>query len=240
VIAVFTDLDNCLLDHDTYSFEPARPALLRLHAAGAIVVFVTSKTRAEVEYWHQRTGLTHPSIVENGGAVIREDGTPFVLGRPRSAILAALRIAAATVDAQIRTFSDMPLDELAARMSAPLERARLSAAREFSEPFVLLEPAREAALRSALEARGLTLTRGGRFHHALAHPGKHAAVAWLLAQWSAAHPPPVTIGLGDAPNDEGFLGLVQHPVRLAAGHTGPAAWNQAVLALLDRLAPQSA
>ncbi len=239
MIVVFTDLDNCLLDHNTYSFEPARPALERLRGASAKIVFVTSKTRAEVEFWHQRIGLTHPSIVENGGAVIREDGTPAVLGRPRAEIVAALRESSAACDAQIRGFSDMPLDEIAARCNMPPERARFSAARQYSEPFVLLTPERESALRDALAARGLTLTRGGRFHHALAHAGKHAGVAWLLDSWAAAASPTVSIGLGDAPNDEGFLRLVRYPVHLLPGDSGPAAWNRAVLAILDSLSPQS-
>lgn len=238
MLAVFTDLDNCLLDHDTYAFEPALPALARLRAASAKVIFVTSKTRAEVEFWHRKIGLTHPSIVENGGAVIREDGTPFILGRPRAEIVAALRDAAAASAAQVRVFSDMPLDEIAARCNMPPERARFSAAREYSEPFVLLTPEREAALRDALTARGLTLTRGGRFHHALAHAGKHAGVAWLLEQWTADAARCVSIGIGDAPNDEGFLRLVRYPVRLQTGDAGPVAWNRAVLAILDSL-PQS-
>lgn len=238
MLAVFTDLDNCLLDHDTYTFEPALPALARLRAASAKVIFVTSKTRAEVEFWHRKIGLTHPSIVENGGAVIREDGTPFILGRQRAEIVAALRDAAAASAAQVRGFSDMPLDEIAARCNMAPERARFSAAREFSEPFVLLTPERESALRDALAARGLTLTRGGRFHHALAHAGKHAGVAWLLDQWTADASPCVSIGLGDAPNDEGFLRLVRYPVRLLPGDAGPVAWNRAVLAILDSL-PQS-
>jgi mannosyl-3-phosphoglycerate phosphatase len=238
MLAVFTDLDNCLLDHDTYSFEPALPALARLRAAGAKVVFVTSKTRAEVEFWHRKIGLTHPSIVENGGAVIRADGASFVLGRARAEIVAALRDAAAATAAQVRGFSEMPLAEIAARCNMTPERARLSAARQYSEPFVLLTPDRESALRDALAARGLTLTRGGRFHHALAHAGKHAGVAWLLDQWTAGPSPCVTIGIGDAPNDEGFLRLVRYPVRLQPASAGPVAWNQAVLAILDSL-PQS-
>lgn len=240
MLVVFTDLDNCLLDHDTYSFEPALPALRRLRCSGAKVVFVTSKTRAEVEFWHQRTGLTHPSIVENGGAVIREDGSPVVLGRPRAEILTALAAACAASGARIHGFSSMPLEEIAARCNMPLERARFSAAREYSEPFVLLTPEREPELRAALAERGLTLTRGGRFHHALAHPGKHAGVAWLLEHWKASGTAVVTLGLGDAPNDEGFLRLVDHPVRLLAGNTGPTAWNRAVLIILDSLSDRGA
>lgn len=235
MLAVFTDLDNCLLDHDTYDYRPALPALSRLKQLGAAVVCTTSKTRAEVEYWLRTVGLSHPSIVENGGGVVLEDGLVEALGRPRAAITPALREAAAEAQAGIRCFADMAEEEIAARCNMSLDRARLAAAREFSEPFVLETPGQEAALRAALERRGLRLTRGGRFHHALAHEGKHGAVRWLMERWRKTPGTLITIGIGDAPNDEGFLALVDHPIRLSPGDSGPAAWNRRVHAVLDAL-----
>lgn len=235
MLAVFTDLDNCLLDHDTYEHAPAQPALARLRALGATVVCTTSKTRAEVEHWLRVIGLSHPSIVENGGAVVLEDGAVEILGRPRAAITPVLHEAAAEAEARIRCFAEMGVEEIARRCNMGLERARLAAARECSEPFVLESPDREAALREALERRGLRLTRGGRFYHALAHEGKHGAVRWLIERWRRGGAELVTIGIGDAPNDEGFLALVDHPIRLVSGDSGPAAWNRRVQAVLDEL-----
>lgn len=235
MLAVFTDLDNCLLDHDTYDHAPAQPALARLRALGATVVCTTSKTRAEVEHWLRVIGLSHPSIVENGGAVVLEDGAVEILGRPRGAITPLLREAAAEAEARIRCFAEMDAEEIARRCNMGLERARLAAARECSEPFVLETPDREAGLREALERRGLRLTRGGRFYHALAHEGKHGAVRWLIERWRRGGAELATIGIGDAPNDEGFLALVDHPIRLVAGDSGPAAWNRRVQAVLDAL-----
>lgn len=235
MLAVFTDLDNCLLDHFTYEHAPARPALERLQRLGAAVVCTTSKTRLEVEHWLGEIGLTHPSIVENGGGVVLEKGRVHVLGRERALITPALMEEAAEAGARIRCFADMDVEEIAARCQMPPERARLAAAREFSEPFVLETVGKEPLLRQALEKRGLRLTRGGRFHHALAHEGKHGAVAWLIQQWRKEHGELVTLGIGDAPNDEGFLGLVDHPIRLLPGDAGPAAWNRRVGEVLDSL-----
>lgn len=235
MLALFTDLDNCLLDHDTYDYRPALPALNRLQRLGAAIVCTTSKTRAEVEHWLRAIGLSHPSIVENGGGVVLEDGRAEALGLPRAAITPALREAAAAAQARIRSFADMTVEEIAARCNMGTDRARLAAAREFSEPFVLETPEREDALRASLEQRGLRLTRGGRFHHALAHEGKHGAVRWLMERWRKTPGSLVTIGVGDAPNDEGFLALVDHPIRLVPGDAGPAAWNRRVQAVLDAL-----
>ncbi|MFQ5696467.1 MAG: mannosyl-3-phosphoglycerate phosphatase, partial [Terriglobia bacterium] len=47
-LIVFTDLDATLLDHQTYSWAAAEPALRRLRLLGIPLVFCTSKTRAEV------------------------------------------------------------------------------------------------------------------------------------------------------------------------------------------------
>jgi HAD superfamily hydrolase (TIGR01484 family) len=58
MIVVFTDLDGTLLDHHTYEWTAARPALQRLTQTGTPCVFVTSKTRAEVEFW--RTAMVNP------------------------------------------------------------------------------------------------------------------------------------------------------------------------------------
>jgi mannosyl-3-phosphoglycerate phosphatase len=40
---VFTDLDGTLLDHETYSWEAARPALERLELSGILWILVTRK-----------------------------------------------------------------------------------------------------------------------------------------------------------------------------------------------------
>ncbi|NWF84148.1 MAG: HAD hydrolase family protein [Bryobacteraceae bacterium] len=248
-LLVFTDLDNCLLDHDTYDWRPAMPALNRLRALGAEVILTTSKTAAEALPLQGEIGLAGAVIAENGGLIVWADGRRRWLGRPVSEIREALDEAAAEAGAGIHPFGRMSVEEVAARTSLPPERAPLALARESSEPFVLLTPEREGALRTALEARGIRLTRGGRFHHALAHEGKHAAVALLIEEARAAGPAE-TIGLGDGLNDEGFLRLVDSPIVMPGAHAailmerlpqallapaaGPAGWNEAVLMRLDR------
>jgi mannosyl-3-phosphoglycerate phosphatase len=48
-LAVFTDLDGSLLGHHTYSFENALPALEHIREQRIPLVYITSKTRPEVE-----------------------------------------------------------------------------------------------------------------------------------------------------------------------------------------------
>ena len=61
-LAVFTDLDGSLLDHHTYSFADARPALGRIREQRIPLVFVTSKTRPEVERLQATLGIREPTL----------------------------------------------------------------------------------------------------------------------------------------------------------------------------------
>lgn len=246
---MFTDMDGCLLDHDTYDWRPAAPALEALKARGAPVILVTSKSRREVEHWQQELGLSHPSIVENGGAAVLEDGQAVALGKPRREIVRRLSEAAAEAGALVRGWSEMTAEEVGERTGLGAEHARMAMEREYSEPFVLLSPKLEDELRKAMLARGLRLTRGGRFHHALAHEGKHAAVRALLEDLRRRHGRVFSIGLGDAPNDAGFLEVVDRAVIIRSRHTaevlkkipwalvseeeGPRGWSATVLSLLS-------
>ena len=71
---LFTDLDGTLLDHDTYSWAPALPALNELKLRGAAVVLCTSKTRAELMRLRTELRLNDPFITENGAGVFIPEG----------------------------------------------------------------------------------------------------------------------------------------------------------------------
>ncbi len=232
---VFTDMDGCLLDHDTYEWEPARPAIETLKRQRVPLVLTTSKTRSEVEYWQRLIGLHEPAIVENGGAVLIPAGSLPALPReaeigsgtktavwrfgwPHHQVVKALHRAAAESRCDIRGFSDMTVEEVASHCDMTVEQAALACRREYSEPFLLLSAKREPALLQAFLAQGLKVTRGGRFHHAQRHPGKGEAVAKLLDFLANEGMAVTSIGLGDGLNDEGFLRVVDYPIILDSAH----------------------
>ena len=66
---VFTDLDGTLLDHNTYDYGPARPALEALGRRGVVLVLCSSKTRAELLHWQAVLGIEGPLVSENGSGV---------------------------------------------------------------------------------------------------------------------------------------------------------------------------
>ena len=68
-LLVFTDLDGTLLDHHSYSFSAALPALQRLRRARIPVIPVTSKTLAELAPLMRELDNAHPCIAENGGLI---------------------------------------------------------------------------------------------------------------------------------------------------------------------------
>jgi len=183
---VITDLDGCLLDAMTYSWEANRETLAELKRRGVPVVFCTSKTRAETEALRREMGNEDPFIVESGGAVVLPSRT-IVLGSPYEQILLAFEQFKSRVAA--RGFSDMTVEEIAADCGLTLERARLAKQREYDEPFRCEgDPTPHAV------ALGYRCSRGGRYWHLHGDTDKGKAIRVLLGEVGADR----TVGIGDS------------------------------------------
>jgi len=226
-LVVFTDLDGTLLEHATYSFEPARPALDALAKAGVPLVFCTSKTRAETERWRSVLKNTHPFIVENGGAAFVPDGYfPSAGGfdrheagygilefaRPYAELRRVLAGIRARTGLSLTGFGDMSVEEIARRCGFSREDAMLAAKREYDEPFVVPDPAVLSSVVREAAAEGLSVVSGGRFHHLIGGSDKGRAVAALRALYDKAFGGLRAVGVGDSVNDEPMLRAVDVPV----------------------------
>ncbi|MCX6624671.1 MAG: HAD-IIB family hydrolase [Acidobacteria bacterium] len=224
---IFTDLDGTLLDHHSYSWEAARPALDRLKSRRVPWVLVTSKTRAEVELWRRVLGNKHPFIVENGGAAFLPDGClpgsvraggqrgayqVLEWGTPYAELVASLEMASRSSQCRVRGFHEMTVEEVSTLCQLPPEQAALATQREYDEPFLILDPDRTGALLTAIEGQGRRWTRGGRFWHILGAHDKALAVRALGALFETAYGPVITIGLGEGLNDVAFLNSVATPI----------------------------
>jgi mannosyl-3-phosphoglycerate phosphatase family protein len=234
-LVVVSDLDGTLLDHESYAFDAARPALDRLRNASVPVVLCTSKTRAEVEPVRAALANDHPFIVENGGAVViprtyfpfdvevaraeHRDGKLVIpIGDPYAELVTALARASRESGVAVRGFSDMTADEVAAATGLSLDEARRSKQREFDEPFEILDADGARALLDAIVRAGKRWTVGGRFHHITGANDKAAAVRIVVELYRRQLGTVTTVGLGDAMNDVDFLREVDIPVVIASPH----------------------
>jgi mannosyl-3-phosphoglycerate phosphatase family protein len=266
---VFSDLDGTLLDHKSYSFAPAQEALYELERRQAPLVLVTSKTRAEVEVLRRKLRNQHPFITENGGGVFIPQGyfprkIPgetriaryhcLMLARPYAEIVEELQELAAQSGAQVVGFHDMSAREVAQNTGLGAQEAELARKRDFDEPFFFAggDAKVEAEFVRLARARGLEVTRGGRFWHLFAGSDKGKATKKLLQLFRAgAHLRLRAVGLGDSANDIPMLQAVDVPYLIPkpdgsldeevlakmphvhrASAPGPKGWNQAVLDLL--------
>jgi len=224
---VFTDLDGTLLDHSSYSFEAARPALEALLARRIPVVICSSKTRAEVEDVRTRLDNNDPFIVENGGAALvpagyfpfpipdgRESGLHVAIefGVPYARLRQALVRIRADLGAELRGFGDMTADEVARLCNFSRREGELARRREYDEPVVVESAAAARGLTAAAARLGLRTIRGARFLHLTGNNDKGRAVRALRALYERDRGPVRTVGIGDSPNDLPLLEAVDAAV----------------------------
>lgn len=250
-LVVFSDLDGTLLDHETYRWDAAIPALDRLRALGVPLVLASSKTAAEITLLQREMFLTrYPAIVENGSGVIgltdqtQEDAYP-VLRQHLDRISDDLR-------GFFRGFGDMTVNEVAALTGLSTNAASLAKTRRFSEPGLWAGNADTLdQFTTALAAHGITAQSGGRFLTLSFGKTKADAMDSIIQVLR----PEQTLALGDAPNDIAMLDKADHGVIIANPYraplpgmpgevdgrisrtkdAGPSGWNIAVNAWLDAL-----
>lgn len=260
---IFTDLDGTLLDLVRYSYEDALPALDMVLAHGIPLILCSSKTRAEITVYRRRMDNDYPFISENGGGIFIPQGyfaTPtedsisldgfhlVALGTPHAEIRRRFIALREQLGVNVRGFTDMTVEEVAALTGLSYDEAALSKQRDFEEPFVF-DGAPDAGFLRAIEDAGMNWTQG-RVFHIMGQHDKGRAVRLLKALYEREHGTVTTIGLGDSLNDLPMLEAVDHPVLVQqedgsfdaridiAGlirtqSPGPLGWNETVLQLLS-------
>ena len=254
-LLVFTDLDGTLLDHHTYSYEPAMPVLEYLQSTGMPLILNSSKTAAEMSELHRKLHLNTPFVVENGSAIVYPEGETFYFGRKYQEIRNILTSIQEESQLPFTGFGDMSVEDVVHHTGLPRHGAELAKQRTCTEPLkwhgdeTLIEP-----FRQQLKSHGLQLLKGGRFYHVMGPVDKKDAIDWLLKKYQAQDPDSAwaTIALGDGPNDQGMLEAVDYPVviRPAKGdpltlntlrptittqHQGPNGWLEAMQQLIKQL-----
>lgn len=225
---VFADLDGTFLDHQ-YSYTHTKPIVDKLTALGSSIVFCSSKTKEEIEFYRKKTGINEPFISENGAAIfVPKNYFPFNydcketsrysvirLGAPYKSLRAKLSEIKEKTAAHIVGFGDMTLEELAYDTGLPMNLAKLAKKREHGEPFRIMEGNRMHVL-SAIKSEGLHCVSGGRYLHLTDGTDKGKAVTVLKSLYRQMFGRIETVGVGDGPNDVPMLRVVDKPFFIQA------------------------
>ncbi len=219
---VFTDLDGTLLDHHTYSFEPAAPAIERLRRNDVPLILTSSKTMAEILDLRRQLNNHHPLIAENGSLVAipesyyskkaaRTDGRlwPRLMGPAYRQIVDLLRSLRDEFSFRFEGFADWDAGRVATETGLPAVDALLARERLASEPIQWKDtPERWTEFERQLERYHLRTLRGGRFDHILGNQADKANAMQNLLQMYAEREGDVrwqAIAAGDSPNDLAML-----------------------------------
>ncbi|MBU2942280.1 HAD-IIB family hydrolase [Shimia thalassica] len=253
-LLVFTDLDGTLIDHDTYDYSPALPALSALKNMSAGLVLASSKTAPEISDLRQELGVEEwPAIVENGAGVL----PPFVQQSPDASQYETVRRVLESVPKDLRSlflgFGDLSVAQVAELTGLSHAGAARAKERCFSEPGQWSGAAEQRdTFLAALAQQGVTAQQGGRFLTLSLGTNKVDQMRHLIETYRPRH----TIALGDAPNDIAMLEfadlgiVVANPAReplapletentggiIRTAKPGPTGWNLAVLEAIDRFA----
>lgn len=244
-IIIFTDMDGTLLDHNTYSFEPAIPVLEKLHTKNIPVLPTTSKTFVELLELRNTLDLTSsPFIVENGAAVYIPHG--FFTKKPTGTVwqdgfwcksftsnkqywLKLLEKVKADFGGEFTHFSEMSIEAICDATGLNEADAGRAANRQYGEPVLWLgEPHRKDAFLKAVKDRGAYPLEGGRFIHICGDCNKGNALTWVVNEYIRQFETPVTsIALGDGNNDVAMLEAADIAVRITSpSHPPPTLQKQ--------------
>lgn len=239
-LLIFTDLDGTLLDHDTYSWKAAAPAMDMCRKLHMPIIMVSSKTRAEMDILRRKMELSDPFVSENGGGIFfpesSADHAPppdarlegdlwrWSLGVEYPCLVQALREIRLELGWEIRGFSDMKVDEISALTGLGPDEARLAAEREYDEPFRILRPLNPdlSVLKVAAAQKKLSIVSGGRFFHLMGNCDKGVAVNKLIYWYRGLSGRRIlTAALGDSENDIPMLKVSDFPVFVRSRHQAP-------------------
>lgn len=180
------------------------------------------------EYFVLELGTFHPQIIEALKSIEKEVGVPM------------------------KGFSDLTIREISSLSGLSLREAELAKRREYDEPFLIEGGEKEIEIvKERIETKGMTYVWGGKFHHILGKNNKGKAVEILKELYKKQFFSIFTVGIGDGLNDLPMLSAIDRPIFLEGKKnplpealssipqltiiqaTGPEAWNEAILRLIN-------
>ncbi|WP_286233995.1 HAD-IIB family hydrolase [Thalassotalea sediminis] len=254
---IFSDLDGTLLDHNTYSWQPAQSTIDALKAESIPIIFNTSKTFVELIKLQNALKLDTPFIVENGAAIyipkghfdqkpndVYDQGDYWVktFCQPRAYWLALLLQVGKSYQAYYTGFSQLTIDGLMDLSGLNEQQASDALQREYSEPLHwhgTLEQRNTFA--ELMSDYGANVLLGGRFLHISGACDKGLAQYWLAEKYRDQYPTTdiTTIAMGDSDNDIAMLEAADIAIQIRSPkHDFPKLQRQAKAIQSDEFGPK--
>ncbi|WOJ93415.1 HAD-IIB family hydrolase [Congregibacter variabilis] len=231
---LITDLDGSLLDHDDYSYDPAKPVLQLLEEMRIPVILASSKTRAEMLELRAELGNEHPFIVENGAAIyvpqryfqkqpagteLREGYWVRELVPSRGHWQNAIDKLRQKMPGCFMDFATAGTAGIAQMTGLSAEKAALANERQYSEPVQWRGSERELEVfLDELSAAGAKVLKGGRFYSVAGDCDKGQALLWLRQEYALAAKASAVydLAVGDGENDIPMLELAHRALQIPA------------------------
>jgi len=227
-LLIYTDLDGSLLDHHSYSYAAAVPALKQLEKNKIPIIPATSKTYEELLPLRVELNNQHPFIVENGAAIYVPKGyfrteppthhlvssyeksefNCYVFSKCRETWQSLLQHLSRFFPDEFITFAQLGTSGIQSSTGLSSTGAEKANSREFSEPLIWksTEQRKQAFIAMLIEA-GANVLQGGRFLNVTGNCDKGQALKWLSEYYKKdqKNEELISIAAGDSQNDVAML-----------------------------------
>ncbi|USS40929.1 mannosyl-3-phosphoglycerate phosphatase [Thermococcus aggregans] len=216
---IFLDLDKTLIGDD-YSPEPAKDIVSFLKEKGFKIIFNSSKTRVEQEYYRRALNVADPFIVENGSAIYipkgyfnfdfpysREERDYYVIELGTKYEIIRKVLDEIGTQFGLKYYGNSTTEEIIEFTGLPKELAELAMKREYSETIFKWE---RNGFQKYIEQRNLKITKGSRFYTVTGNTDKGKAAKMLIDLYSKIEKVE-SYAVGDGENDIPMLEVVDHP-----------------------------
>lgn len=241
---IFSDLDGTLLDHKTYVFDKAKPALKLIKRKKIPLVLTSSKTHSEIQKIQHKLLNNDPFIFENGSGV-SYGGQIVNFGISHKIIQEKLTKLSKSY--KFKCYTKLKLIDAMHLTGLSETDAKLSQQRKFSEPIVWADDEhKKDEFLDEVKKNGLIGVEGGRFLTISSHHDKAKALNWVKLKLEKDQNQLFkTIGLGDGKNDINMINACDIKILIKNNNEnlhqknwiyskkiGPSGWNEEIIKVL--------
>ena len=223
---LLSDLDGTLLDLKSYSFAQSEASVNELKEEGVPIVFCSSKSRVEQEFYRGALGIEDPFIVENGSAIfiprgyfskkipfntyVIDDFEVITIGKPVGFIRDVIHQSRTYLGLSFTCYFDLSAEDVSMYTGLDLRSSRRAMQREFSE--TILKGDVNDGFLDFLSHNKLKSIPGSKFQTIISsNADKGKAVDILLALYENEWGEVKSYGVGDSVNDFEMLQTVDDP-----------------------------